>query len=246
MSIRGALVRLGYFATSRGWTEPAMGSFQHLTDYIYLRKFFRQFEINCVLDVGANTGGYARLLRRLGYRGKIVSFEPNPDAFAVLRGEFRDDPAWQGQCVALGSSRGRVAFHVATSNNESSFLDRPEGDWVARVDEVELIPLDALFADLVKPLDRPRVFLKMDTQGYDLEVIRGATACLDGIVAIQSEVSVQPLYEGMTHYTDALAHYESLGYTLMHLALVLRGKKHENVVEYDALMARLDDGGRRD
>ena len=103
-----------------------------------------------------------------------------------------------------------------------------------------------LFADLVRPLVHPRVFLKMDTQGYDLEVIRGATGCLGGIVAMQSEVSVQPLYDGMTHYTDALAHYEELGFTLMHLALVTRGNTHGNVVEYDALMARLDDGGRRD
>ncbi len=217
-----------------------MASIHHLTDYVYLRKFLRQFEINCVLDVGANAGGYALLLRRLGYRGRIVSFEPNPDAFAVISDRFRDDRNWQGHCVALGASRGSAAFHVATSDNESSFLGRAEGDWIARDDKVELVPLDDLFAGLVERLSEPRVFLKIDTQGYDQEVVKGAAGSLSRIVALQSEVSVQPLYEGMMHYTDALAFYESLGFSLMHLALVLRGKTHDNVVEYDALMARLE------
>lgn len=238
---RRAFVRVGYSLISRGWADSPADLMNHFADYAYLKRFLDQFGINCVLDVGANTGGYAQLLRRVGYRGQIVSFEPNPDAFLPMSKIFRDDPHWNGFQLALGSARKSAGFHVGISDNESSFLERSTEDWIARVDEVEVMRLDSLFTEIVKPLVHPRVLLKLDTQGYDLEVIEGAKTCLEQIIALQSEISVKPLYQQMPHYTDALALYESLGYSLMHLAPVLRGKKHGNIVEYDAVMARLPD-----
>jgi FkbM family methyltransferase len=235
------VARLGYTTISRGWASPLVEPMSRFLDYAYLRHFLDLFAIDCVLDVGANVGGYARLLRRIGYRGRIVSFEPNPSAFATLFADFRTDPLWSGFPVALGSAAASADFHIATSDNESSFLDRPQSDWIARVERVEVVRLDSMFGSIIQPLGQPTVLLKMDTQGYDLEVIGGAAGCLKQILALQSEVSVQPLYENMPHYTKALATYESLGFSLLNLSPVLRGKKHGNIIEYDAIMARLSD-----
>ncbi len=244
MGIRRAIVGLGYVGLSRGWGDPASYLASRFADYGYLIRFLRQFRVNCVLDVGANTGGYARLLRRLGYRGHICSFEPNAEAFSALTASFRLDRSWRGFPIALGAKRARAPFHVASAHNESSFLDRPQTGWIRRIEEVEIERLDAVFEDLVQSIQDPRVLLKMDTQGYDMKVVEGASATLAKILALQSEVSVQPLYERMVHYTDALRRYEELGYSLMNLSVVVRGKTHGNVVEYDALMARLTSGDR--
>jgi len=96
-----------------------------------------------------------------------------------------------------------------------------------------------LLDDLLKDIVAPRVFLKIDTQGYDMEVVKGAAGCIHWIMGLQSEISVAPIYEDMPHYTEALAYYESLGLSLMDLFIVSRAKDGR-VLEYDCLMARSD------
>ncbi|MFO1155450.1 MAG: hypothetical protein U1E43_01125 [Rhodospirillales bacterium] len=87
-------------------------------------------------------------------------------------------------------------------------------------------------------IEQPCLFLKVDTQGYDLEVIKGAAGVMQHIVGLQSELSVMPIYKDMPHYTQCLEYYESLGFSLMHLALVNRTRQG-NILEYDCLMARV-------
>jgi hypothetical protein len=73
-----------------------------------------------------------------------------------------------------------------------------------------------------------------------VEVVKGAREVLPHVMLLQSEISVDPIYEGMPHYLEALAFYESLGFTLMSLFPVARTSAYGNIIEYDCLMARLD------
>src|SRR5262249_38380754 len=82
--------------------------------------------------------------------------------------------------------------------------------------------LDELFSHLVSGIRDPRVFLKMDTQGYDLEVFKGARSSIRNILGLQSELSVRPLYHGMPHYLEALSVYEDAGFELFDLTVVTR------------------------
>jgi hypothetical protein len=59
-----------------------------------LSRFLSDFRVDCVFDVGANIGQYGGRLRQTGSRGLIVSFEPNPSAFAQLQGEAEGDANW--------------------------------------------------------------------------------------------------------------------------------------------------------
>ncbi len=80
--------------------------------------------INCVLDVGANRGQFAERLRRLGYRGWIVSFEPVPEAYQRLSHRFRNDERWRGFQIALGDRDEVRPFHIAAGDAQaSSFLE---------------------------------------------------------------------------------------------------------------------------
>jgi FkbM family methyltransferase len=239
--LRRTAVRAGYSLLSSG-LKLTDSQFKLVEDFLarlYLRDLLKLLKINCVLDVGAHNGSFARNLRSFGYEGYIIAFEPNRDEFLGLCKRFESDSRWMGMNIALGKENGQAMFHVARNSLFSSFLT-PKSAKIDRVCEVDVKRLDSIFEDLIRPIDNPLVFLKVDTQGYDLEVIKGAASCIQNIALLQSEISVQPIYNEMPHYPDSLNYYESLGFQLLDLFPVLRGKTFGNIVEYDCLMGRLE------
>jgi len=209
---------------------------ERLTELIHLKDFLALLNINCVLDVGANRGQFAHDLRGVGYDGHIISFEPIQNEFSALSQSFTDDLKWQGYQFALGRESKSLSLNVSRLTVMSSFL-KSAHETSTECQEVEIKRLDTLFPELVKDIPHPRVFLKMDTQGYDLEVFKGASGCIAEIVALQSELSVQPYYENMPHYLEALETYESFGFELYNLSVVNRGSSG-GLLELNALMRR--------
>jgi hypothetical protein len=82
--------------------------------------------------------------------------------------------------------------------------------------------LDELFPSLMVNAAAAKVFLKMDTQGYDLHVFEGAAGCISQIRGLVSEISVRPLYKDQPHYLESLVTYEQAGFDLYHLSVVNR------------------------
>jgi hypothetical protein len=87
---------------------------------------------------------------------------------------------------------------------------------------VEVKRLDNILPKILGDLQEKKIFLKMDTQGYDVRCFQGSERCFNRIVAMQSEISMKPLYQGMTHYLDALECYEQAGFELVSLSVVTR------------------------
>lgn len=210
-------------------------------EWTLLRDLLQAYAIDFILDVGANRGQFARNLRRIGYTGHICSFEPTVEAFAELSAGFRADQKWVGYRYALGSENTRRTLHVAVESTAmSSFLQPQDSGWKLEEAVVEVKRLDAVYPEVLAAtgLRQPRVFLKMDTQGYDLEVFRGAQGCLDQILGIQSEVSVKPVYQGMPHYLDSLRIYQDSGFDLHGLAEVFRHPQQGQLIEMNCVMMR--------
>jgi FkbM family methyltransferase len=211
----------------------------------HLMRVFDHLGINCVLDVGAHFGEFGEFLRHSGYRGRIVSFEPVAESYALLeecRAKYRD---WEALNIALGAEDGVLPFHVTRSTNFSSFLVPNEycsaafgsSGAIQRTQEVPVRRLEAVYARCIEGIRAPRVFLKMDTQGYDLEVLRGAAQSIESIQALQSEVTVKPIYDGMTGYQEAISQISKLGFELSGLFPV----SHDHllrVVELNCVMVR--------
>jgi len=199
------------------------GHLERFLEYMQLKTVLANLEINCVIDAGANRGQFATDLRRIGYKGAIASFEPVASEFAALRTRFHGDPGWRGFRVALGARCAEVEMHVVPGKTVMSSMLKPAQRW-PQIDRerVEMRRLDELFDEACDGVERPRILLKMDTQGYDLEVFEGARGCLEHVFAVLSEVSIVPLYEGMPHYLEALRVYESAGFRLFHLSPVSR------------------------
>ncbi len=216
--------------------------------HYHLRELLHRLDITCVLDVGAHHGEYARNLRRLsGYRGRVISFEPSGAAFHVLCQTMAHDPAWIGKPWALGRVDGIAQMHRYALTVLNS-LHRPSAYGAERmgaqmdecgVETVTIRRLDSIFDDLIGEIPNGAVMLKVDTQGSDLDVLEGAEACLDRIVALQTEVPVKALYEGAAKLTDTLERLSDLGYEITGLFPVIRDKDELSVVEFDCMMRRV-------
>jgi len=190
------------------------------------------------------------LARRLGYSGRIVSVEPGSEAFGMLRAVRGNDMAWETVRLALGSKPGLAKLHVARSDDLSSLRPLasgaedffPETCQIIRTEDVVVPTLDSCFDQFVRDLPQPRVFLKIDTQGYDLEVLKGARQVLPRVEALQVEVSFSPLYEGVPPWYETISWCEAHGFGLYGLFPLLRDPRGQ-LVEADALLVRIGEEG---
>jgi len=175
---------------------------------MHLKKLLDLKKINVVLDVGANEGQFSHELRMIGYKGYILSFEPVNKVFNILNESFKNDDKWIGFNFALGNENKETTINISDITLMSSLLESI-GDSYIEKEKISIKKLDDELLNIIKYIPNPVVFLKMDTQGYDLEVFKGASGCLDLIQGIQSELSVQPLYKNMPHYNKVLTEYEN-------------------------------------
>jgi len=171
--------------------------------------------IDLVLDVGANKGQYAVELRRQGYSGRMISFEPQPDVFEILQTRTRGDSQWQAVNIGLGEQDGELEMNIFAVSDYGSLLPPMAGVTTPPVIAKRRVPvrrLDSSWSEYCQPRDK--VFLKMDVQGYEKKVIEGTAGCLDKIVGIQMEMSLTPLYEGQPGWEEMVQFMRVRGFVL--------------------------------
>jgi FkbM family methyltransferase len=188
----------------------------------YLRRLFEYLRIDCVIDVGANAGQYRRFLAdEVGFDGLVASFEPIPALAEKLRRESGGNPRWIVENCALGSSPGTMTFNIMENSEFSSFLS-PMDDSTASFGGAnkvqQTVEVDVKVLDEIIPRLRERgsrnIYLKLDTQGFDLEVLKGAERSLAAVCGLQSEMSVRPIYANMPKYSEVIAFLEQRGFIL--------------------------------
>lgn len=208
----------------------------------HLHSFLASRDVDLVIDVGANSGGYGRYLRRWGYRGDILSLEPTTAAFDQLGATIGNDPRWTALRVAAGSVKGRAEINVSLNSEFSSFrtptaLGRAYDPLIetASVEDVEVNTLDSLI-----PAPPGRPFLKVDTQGFEREVLGGARGLLQACVGVQLELPVEHLYEGVWSISEALAFMKDAGFLVAQMTPT--NPCHPDLasaVEFDAVFRRI-------
>jgi FkbM family methyltransferase len=213
----------------------------------HLAHLIRAKGIDAVIDVGANIGQYALMLRRIGFAGQIYSFEPVASVFEQLERVAADDPNWHCFQIALGDEPSSRTINVYGSKVFSSFLDANDysrqiwsGLREATHEEVTVMRLDSLFDELPKCAEARHVMLKLDTQGFDLNVFRGASRILDRIQVLQSEVALIAIYDGLPDPFRALAEYRDKGFNISGMFPINRDASLA-VIEYDSVMVRKGD-----
>lgn len=210
----------------------------------------RQRQINVVLDVGANEGQYAAYLRGWGYSGRIVSFEPIPAVYGVLRQAAAVDPLQTAVPHALGARDETATLHVSELSVFSS-LREPLPSATAfdrraqtvQTIEVPVRRLDDVFDTYVGADER--AFLKVDAQGHEEDVLEGAQGVLDRVLGVQLELTTAALYEGETLAPAMIERMHSLGFRLaqMHPVVFDPADGNASLLQFDAVFVRPPLGG---
>lgn len=201
----------------------SVGQYYRIPEIRHLRHATKLLDIDCIFDVGANAGQYARMLRRwVGFRGRIISFEPNPAVLGALQKAAAKDPLWTVEATALSNNEGALHFN-ATSDTQFGSIERPienESSYlqshlvVTETIEVDCRTLGSEFHRLQKQFGFQRPMLKMDTQGHDLSVFQSGHSVIDKFVMLQSELSFVPFYQNVPLYDQTIKEYESQGFAL--------------------------------
>ncbi len=219
--------------------------FKHAFHPVWQRRRLLELKrISLVLDVGANTGGFATHMRGdVGWRGPMVSFEPLSDAFAALRRAAAGDAQWRQAQIALGDRDEEAVINVAGNSQSSSLLEMlpahaaaaPTACYQGR-EKISVRRLDSVFHEYGRENDS--VYLKIDTQGFESRVLAGVGKHLQQIAVLQLELSVVPLYQGEMVATEMIAHLQSLGFVLSNLEPVFKDRRSEALLQVDGLFFR--------
>jgi FkbM family methyltransferase len=204
--------------------------------------------VDLVIDVGANDGGYAISIRRHGYGGRILSFEPLPEPYRKLRAHAAKDGDWDTMQYAIGAERGRVTVNIAGNSGASSsvlpMLERhrqtvPESAYIGR-EEAEVHPLDDLVTTTRHNLEE-NLYLKVDVQGYERAVLTGAADLFisQRVVGLQMEMSFTPLYEGAMTWREGFDFAADRGMTLMGLYPGFTDKRTGQMLQADGVFYRI-------
>jgi FkbM family methyltransferase len=199
--------------------------------------------VGLVVDVGANEGQYARRLRADGYAGRILSLEPLAEAFSRLSESAGADDLWTCRRLAAGTVDGSTEINVAANSWSSSLLAMderhiaaaPESAYVAR-ETVTLTRLDSLVPELIRPDDA--IFLKIDVQGAELEVLQGAERVLRQVQALEVELSFAPLYEGQALMPELVTRLHEAGFNLVAVEPVFSDPESGELLQSDGLFVR--------
>jgi len=233
-TIRRIVRRCGYDVIRYSPIKPATARIVRILD---------DHDIDIVLDVGANAGQYAKKLRDAKYRGKILSFEPLISVYKELKDNARNDKFWDVYNFALGDKEETALMNIAGNSYSSSLLDMlpshvnsaPESKYVGQ-EKVEIKTLDSLFSSLCSRTDR--VFLKIDTQGYEKNVIEGAKESLESIDYIQLEMSLIPLYKDELLFNEMCIKLNQIGYSLISIERGFTDKDTGRLLQIDGIFCR--------
>ena len=194
----------------------------------YPRRLVRSLDtvgIDTVLDIGANVGQYGQMTRKAGFAGRIISCEPLNGAFGELSKRAARHDGWLPVHTAVGSESGTTTINVSANSFSSSVLDMTEahlsGAPGSGYISSETVALTTV-RDLVKEhsVVPSRTLLKIDTQGYEAEVLAGAGDLIDEFGAVQLELSFVELYAGQQLFDELYAFMRDHG---LHLHIVEPG-----------------------
>ncbi len=210
-----------------------------------LRRFhlIRMLDINVLFDIGANIGQYATEIRYNGYKGRILSFEPIKEVYEALKINALKDSSWFVFNHALGNKDEKNIINIAGNSYSSSLLNMlpshlnsaPQSKYIAR-QEIEVKTLDSIYNSLCSANDN--VMLKIDTQGYEKNVIDGAKTSLCHVKALQLEMSIQQLYESELLMCEMIKYLDERGYELFSLENGYSDCNTKKLMQVDGIFVR--------
>ena len=231
--LRGVINPIGYDVLKYKTSNPSHIILNHL----------KVNNINTILDVGSNTGQYSRGMLNVGYKGRILSFEPLSDAYQKLKNNATGFPDWQMFNIALGDINRTDIIHISKHSPSSSILPMSDihreaapGSEYFEEEQIQIKTLDSIFDTL--GVSGSNVFLKVDTQGYEKKVLDGAVNSFSKISGIQLELSATQLYEGEETYYSICRFLEERNFRLVQIIPGFIHPDTREMLQFDAIFFR--------
>lgn len=240
--VRKLLLLLAY-----SWNFPLAKAFlkKFTRNYDAVRQsLFDKFEINVVFDVGANIGQFAKSLQHSGYKERIISFEPIDEIRLVIAKYIHLFPNWKILPYALGNVNERSFINISANSASSSLLDMkdthmeaaPQSKYIRKQD-VEVRTLDSIYANYIQ--DGDRIFLKIDTQGFEFNVLQGSEEFLHKVLGIELEMSFEQLYANETTFEKLYQYLYARNFRLFYIHPVFQNPETLQLLQADCIFFRV-------
>lgn len=200
-----------------------LSSLHEVEERRMLGRIFTRLNVQGVLDIGANKGGFARnALKAMPRPVPIVCVEPNAAAIGAFKASTAANERISVLHVAVSDRNEEGLFHI-TANDEFSSLKKPRADAdgfenkvaVTNSIEVEMLTLDSLIARSFPDRTSPDLLVKLDTQGMDYDILDHSTELADKACCIISEVEFSNrLYGSDKSWTDHIEMVQAKGFKL--------------------------------
>lgn len=209
-----------------------------------LNKLLLIAKIDIVFDIGANRGQFAKIIRRAGYKGKIISFEPISAARNKLIDFVKNDSNWviHDRC-AIGDFDGDIVINISRNSVSSSILpmkdlhsDAAENSIYISREQTPIFKLDSLAERYLN--SDSNLFLKIDTQGYEWQVFDGAYQTLKRTRGIICELSLVDLYEGQRLWREIIDRLEAQGFMLWAIQKGFTDPRTGQTLQIDGIFLR--------
>lgn len=206
-------------------------------------KILSYFKIDTILDIGANEGQFASAMFKLGYNNAIISFEPLSDVYKTLSQVASNNNNWKTVNIALGDKDGEETINISKASGSSSLLEMlpshakhaPQTDYIA-TEKISIKKLDSIYDQYIN--SQKSVYVKIDVQGFEKNVIEGALNSLSKIKLIQMEVSIIPLYKGETLLADMINYMDQKGFVVYNLIPGFNNFNSGQLLQTDVIFAR--------
>jgi len=188
-----------------------------------------------VFDIGAAKGTWTQEIYPIFPDATYVLVDPLPENVKALSDTASKSRNVRVISAAVGSVQGKLELFV--HGDQSSFLrsDSFSGERV----KVPVMTCDEILGEVAPSLEQPaRLLLKIDVQGYELEVLRGAVRALDSTDVLLVEVSVQRIYEGNPLAHEVIAHLGALGFCIYDIASYVQRPHDKALTQVDLVFVR--------
>ncbi|MCX6164007.1 MAG: FkbM family methyltransferase, partial [Ignavibacteriae bacterium] len=216
-----------------------------MTDEEVLLKQIKYNNVDLIFDIGANAGQFSIMLFKLGYYGKIVSFEPLSSAHEVLKNRSKKFSNWAiAERCAIGDTDGEIEINISKNSISSSALKilnehviaAPKSEYIGS-EKVKVYKLDSIFDKYI--LDEKNIFIKIDTQGFEEKILNGASESIKKAKGLLVETSLVQLYEGQALFPRIFDRIIKQGFELTGIQHAFINKETGRVLQIDLIFFRV-------
>ncbi len=204
--------------------------------------YFDFIEPDAFFDVGANVGMSAEHYLSLGYNVPVYSFEPVSHLYKELKLKADSNSRWNTFNVGIGDVKDKLSINVSGGHGgASSFLQMTDefksiapDQEVGRTETVDIITLSDFYN--ANSLDHKRIFLKIDVQGFELNVLKGSSLILDKIVGLKVETSIKKQYYNEPDVFEILPYILNLGFSVYGIEEGWRNPVNKELLQIDLFL----------